>query len=84
MARRSPLDFSGAHHRLAHAGHDRAHIGEVEIDEAFLDHEVGNAGDAGSQHVVSHGEGIGKGGLLVGDAEQILVRDDEQRIDVFL
>ena len=84
MARRSPLDFAGAHHRLAHAGHDGADIGEVEIDQAFLDHEIGDAGDAGAQHVVGHGEGVGEGGLLVGDAEQVLVRDDEQRIDEFL
>ena len=40
--------------------------------------------DAGAQHVVGHGEGVGEGGLLVGDAEQVLVRDDEQRIDEFL
>ena len=84
MARRSPLDFAGAHHRLAHAGHDGADIGEVEIDQALLHHEIGDAGDAGAQHVVGHGEGVGEGGLLVGDAEQVLVRDDEQRVDVFL
>ena len=84
MARRSPLRLARSHHRLAHAGHDGADIGEVEIDQAFLHHQVGDAGDAAAQHVVGHGEGIGEGGLLVGDPEQVLVRDDEQRIDVFL
>ncbi len=74
--------FAGAHHRLAHAAHDGAHVGEVEVDQAFLDHEVGDAGDAGIEHLVGHLEGIGEGGLFIGDPEQILVRDDDQRIDV--
>jgi hypothetical protein len=39
--------FAGPHHRLAHLAHDGADIGEVEIDEAFLDHQVGDAGDRG-------------------------------------
>ncbi len=29
-----------AHHRLAHFAHDGTHVGEVEIDETFLDHQV--------------------------------------------
>ena len=38
--------------------------------------------DAREQHLVGHLEGVGEGGLLVGDAEQILVRNDDQRIDM--
>src|SRR6185437_10453810 len=38
--------FTGAHHRLAHLAHDRAHVGKVEIDQSFLDHQIGDAGDA--------------------------------------
>jgi hypothetical protein len=37
---------AGAHHGLAHLAHHGAHIGKVEIDEAFLDHQVGDAGHA--------------------------------------
>ncbi len=59
--------FAGAHHRLAHLAHHRADVGEVEIDQAFLDHQVGDAGDAGIEHLVGHREGVGEGGLLVGD-----------------
>ena len=73
-----------AHHRLAPAGHDGAHVGKIEIDETFLHHEIGDAGDAGAQHVVGHAEGIGEGRLLVGDAEQVLVRNNKERIDVLL
>ncbi len=36
------------------------------------------------QHLVGHAEGFGKGGALIGDAEQVLVRDDDQRIDIAL
>ena len=59
-------------------------VGEVEIDQAFLDHQIGDAGDARIEHLVGHREGVGEGGLLVGDAEQVLVGDDDQRIDRLL
>ena len=73
--------LAGSHHRLAHLAHDRAHVGKIEIDEAFLDHQVGDAGDAGIEHLVGHREGVREGGLLVRHPEQILVGDDEQRVD---
>jgi hypothetical protein len=56
--------------------------GEVEIDEARHDHQVGHAAHAGVEDVVRHLEGIGEGRLLVGHPEQVLVRDDDERIDV--
>ena len=61
-----------------------AHVGEVEVDEAFLDHQVGDAGDARIEHLVGHGEGVGEGGLLVRDPEQVLVRDHDQGVDRLL
>ena len=67
--------LAGPHHRLAHFAHDGAHVGKVEVDQAFLDHQIGDAGDAGIQHLVRHGEGIGESRLLVRHAEQILVRE---------
>ena len=36
------------------------------------------------KHIVGHLERIGQGRALVCDAEQVLVRDDDQRIDIFL
>ena len=56
-------------------------IGEVEIDEPLLDHKIGNAGDARAKHLIRHREGFGEGRPLVGDQEQVLIRDDNQRID---
>ena len=38
----------------------------------------------GVKHIVSHFEGIGERGLVVGHAEQILVGDDDQCVDLVL
>ena len=76
--------FAGTHHRLAHLAHDGAYIGKIKIDQAFLDHQVGDAGNAWIQDLVGHGEGIGKGGFFVGDPEEVLIRDDQQGIDHLL
>jgi hypothetical protein len=84
MARLVAGRLAGAHHRLAHLAHhraDRAHVGEVEVDEAGHDHQVGDAGARPNEHLIGHAEGVGEGRLLVGDAEQVLVRDDDQRVD---
>ena len=84
MARFVALGLAGAHHRLAHLAHHRADVGEVEIDQAGHHHQVGDAAHARVQHLVGHLEGVGEGRLLVGDPEQVLVRDDDQRVDVLL
>jgi hypothetical protein len=76
--------LAGAHHRLAHFGHDRADVGEVEVDEARQDHEVGDRSNAGVEHLVGHAEGLGEGRPLVGDPEEILVGNDDQGVDVAL
>ena len=36
------------------------------------------------QHLVRHGESLGHGGAVIGDAEQVLVGDDDQGMDVLL
>ena len=73
--------FTRTHHCLAHLVHHRAHIGKVEIDQPRLDHQVGNTGHTGMQHFIGHGERLGKSGLCISNAEQVLVRNDNQRID---
>ena len=35
------------------------------------------------QNLISHGKCLGKGGLCIGNAEQVLVRDNNQRVDLF-
>lgn len=76
--------LAGAHHCAAHFTHDRTDVGEVEVDETFLHHQIGDAGNAGIENLVSHGEGVGEGRLVVGNAEEVLVRNDDQRIDGLL
>src|SRR5262249_11434897 len=69
-----------AHHRLALLAHDGAHVREVEIDETFLDYQVGDAGHTRIKNLIGHGEGVGNSGVLSGHAEQVLIRDDKQRV----
>src|SRR5437868_4791908 len=76
--------FGRAHHRLAHLAHHRADVGEVEVDEAWHDHQVGDPADALLEHLVGHFERFLEGRFRVGEAEQVLVGDDDQRIDVLL
>ena len=75
------LGFARAHHRFTHLIHHRFNIGKVEIDKTRLDHQIGNARNARMQHFISHSESLGKCCLGIGNAEQILVRNDNQRID---
>ena len=78
------LGLAGAHHGLAHFGHYRADVGEIEVDEAGCDHQVGDAADAHVQHMVGHLEGFAPAGALVCEPEQVLIRDDNQRVDELL
>ena len=58
------------------------HVGEIEVDEPLLDDQVDDAGDARIEHLVGQHEGFGEGRAVGGDAEQILIGNDEQRVDV--
>ena len=50
--------LADAHERRAGVGHDRAHVGEVEVDEAGDRDQVGDALDALAQDVVGLAEGL--------------------------
>ena len=76
--------LASAHHGLAHLAHHRANVGKVEIDLAGLDHQIGDTGNALVQHGVGDVERIGKGGPLIRQPEQVLVRNDDQRVDIGL
>ncbi len=76
--------LAGAHHRLAHFLHHRPHVGKVEVDEARHDHQVGDPANALLQDFVGHFERFLEGRVRIGDQEQILVRNDDQRVDIFL
>ena len=51
--------------RLTRLGHDRPHVGEVQVDEAGQRDQVENALHALAQHVVDHAERLDHRGRLV-------------------
>ena len=75
------LGLACAHHGLAHLLHHRAHIGEIEIDHAGPDHQVGHALHALVENVISHLKGLDKCRAFRCNLEQVLVRNDDQRVD---
>src|SRR3546814_5083524 len=62
----------------------RADVGEIEVDEARHHHQIGDSAHALVQHLVGHRECFAEGGVGVGDQEQVLVWNDDQRIDMLL
>ena len=79
--RLSPAAGADAHQRRAGVLHDRAHVGEVEVDQAGDRDQVGDALDALAQHVVGLAEGVEHRGAPLDDREQLLVGDHDQRVD---
>ena len=60
--------------------HDRAHVGEVEVDQAGDRDQVGDPLDALAQHVVGLLEGVEHRGAPLDHREQLLVGDHDQRV----
>ncbi len=71
-----------AHVSAARVLHDAGHVSKVEVDEAGILDEVGNAGDGLAQHIVRDLEGVGQRDLLVSGVFQAVIGDDQQRIDL--
>jgi hypothetical protein len=71
-----------AHERGPGVGHDRAHVGEVEVDQAGDGDEVRDALHALAQDVVGLTEGVEDARAALDDGQQLLVRDDDQGVDV--
>ena len=80
LARFSPRRVADAHQRGAGVRHDRAHVGEVEVDQARVRDQVADALDAVAQDVVGDAERVEHRGRLVEHLEQAVVRDDDQRV----
>ena len=82
-ARRAP-PRADADERGAGVLHDRAHVGEVHVDEAGLDDDLGHAHDALPQDVVRDQEGVRERRVGRHDPQELVVRHDDQRVDVAL
>ena len=81
IARRLPVADAGAHERAAHVRHDRAHVGEVDVDEAGDGDQVADALHGVEQDLVGLAERVDHRRLLPDEREQPLVRDGDQRVD---
>ena len=81
-ARFSPSPTADAHQRRAGVAHDRAHVGEVEVDDPGHGDQVGDALDALAKDVVGHLERVGERRLLLDDLQQPVVLDHDQRVDL--
>ncbi len=71
-----------AHERRARLAHDRAHVGEVEVDQPGHRDQVGDALDALAQHVVGDAERIDDRRPLLDHLQQPVVGDDDERVDL--
>ncbi len=69
-----------AHHRRARVAHDRADVGEVEVDEAGNRDQVGDALHALAEHVVGKLERVDDRGAPLDHLEQAVVLDHDQRV----
>jgi hypothetical protein len=77
----SPVAFARAHHRLAHLAITvRTSAKSRLIRPGRTIRSV--TPRRPSRALVGHAEGFGEGRAFVGDAEQVLVRDDDQRVDM--
>ena len=72
------------HQRGPRVLHHRAHVGEVDVDQPRLDHDIRDAGDPLAEDLVRHPEGLLEREALGDDLEQLVVRDDDQDVDVVL
>ena len=76
--------FAGAHHCLAHFAHHRTHIGKVEVDEARHHHQIGDRAHALLEHFIGKLKGFLESGFRLGDQKQVLIGNDDQRINMAL
>ena len=76
--------FARSHHGFTHFRHNRPNIGKIQIDKTRLNHQIGYPAHALMQNRIGHVKRIGKRGTLVCQPEQILIRDNDERIYIGL
>ena len=69
------------HDGHAHSGHDGLHVGEVEIDHAGNENEIGDAADRLVQDIVGKQERIRQTRRLLDVSQQPLVGNGNHRVD---
>ena len=76
------LGLACAHHGLTHFAHHRAHIGKVEIDQAGHHHQIGDRTHALLQNLIGELKRFLEGCFRLGNQEEVLVRNDDQSVDM--
>jgi hypothetical protein len=70
-----------AHHRHADLAHHGAHVGEVDVDQARVVDDLGDARHGAVQHVVRRRVGLQQRHARAQHLGELLVRDDDERVD---
>ena len=70
-----------AHHRHAHLGHDRSHVGEIQVDQPVHRDQLRNSAHRLQQHVVGLLKRFLERRVLARDREQALIWNRDQRVD---
>ena len=71
-----------AHKGRSGVGHDRLHVGEVEVDETGHGDEVADALHALAQDVIDDAERVAHRRALLDDLQQPVIGDGDQRVDL--
>jgi hypothetical protein len=74
------LEIAFSHQRRAGGVHDALDVGEVEIDEAWSRDQVGDARDALEQDVVGLTERIDDADVAIGERQQPIIGDHDERV----
>ena len=78
------LGAADPHESRAGVAHDRANVGEIEIDESWHGDDVADALDALAEDVVDDAEGIEDAGVLLDDVLEPVVGDRDEGVDLRL
>src|SRR5450759_4977319 len=73
-----------SHQGRAGVVHDRLHVGEVEVDQAWNRDDVADPLDTLPEHVVHHAERVEDRSVLCDDVAEPVVGDRDQRVDLRL
>mmetsp|Transcript_23875 Transcript_23875/g.53439 ORF Transcript_23875/g.53439 Transcript_23875/m.53439 type:complete len:352 (+) Transcript_23875:134-1189(+) len=76
--------YPDPHQGRARVAHDRPDVGEVDVDDARLDDDLGNPHDALTEDVVGYSERTVHRGILGYDIEESVIRHDDDRVNMLL
>ena len=83
IARFSPVRHAGSHDGEPHAGHDRLHVGEVQVDQPRHENQIRDALYRLPQHVIGARERLVERRRAADGGEQPLVGNRDDRVDAF-